>query len=69
MFAYNVEAHPEYVNGFDSLGEAHFVAGDLDRALTLYEHVLAQDPSSRNASGMIRRIREAQAGRSTRGAE
>ncbi len=44
LFRVNVELHPTYANGFDSLGEALHASGDLEGARTAFERALEIDP-------------------------
>ena len=45
VFRLNVELHPSYANGFDSLGEALQAAGALDEAAAAYRTALELDSS------------------------
>ncbi|MEM1125618.1 MAG: serine hydrolase [Bacteroidota bacterium] len=56
VFSLNVRAHPGSANVHDSLGEAYFEQGDLDRAHSSYRRALELDPSSVHAQTMIERI-------------
>jgi hypothetical protein len=56
-FELNVRAHPDYANGWDSLGEALAAAGERDRAIAAYERAVALDPHNSNAREWLRRLR------------
>jgi glyoxylase-like metal-dependent hydrolase (beta-lactamase superfamily II) len=55
-FELNVEISPESWNVYDSLAEANMAAGDLDRAVGLYEKSLELNPDNENAHAMLERI-------------
>jgi Tfp pilus assembly protein PilF len=40
VFKLNVELHPDYANGYDSLGEAYMKSGDKNLAIRNYEKAL-----------------------------
>jgi tetratricopeptide (TPR) repeat protein len=56
IFELNVEAYPESWNVYDSLGEAHMVRGDRDRAIELYRRSLELNPENGNAATMLERL-------------
>jgi glyoxylase-like metal-dependent hydrolase (beta-lactamase superfamily II) len=56
IFELNVEAYPESWNVYDSLGEAHMVRGDRDRAIELYRRSLELNPENGNAVTMLERL-------------
>jgi cytochrome c-type biogenesis protein CcmH/NrfG len=39
--------HPDYANGWDSLGEALAASGDADGAIAAYERAMRLEPSDR----------------------
>jgi tetratricopeptide (TPR) repeat protein len=57
VFKFNVEAHPESGNVYDSLAEAYMSNDQDDLAIAFYERSLEVDPSNDNAREMIRRIK------------
>lgn len=67
LFRLNVEVHPDYANGWDSLGEAYAALGELERAIASYERALAIDPDFRHAAEMLRRLRSDEAADTTHG--
>ena len=56
VFRLNVEAHPEYANGYDSLGEAYMTAGDKAKAIENYSKSLDLDPDNTNAREMLEKL-------------
>jgi glyoxylase-like metal-dependent hydrolase (beta-lactamase superfamily II) len=56
IFELNVEMYPESWNVYDSLGEAHMLAGDNDRAIELYRGSLEINPDNANAVTMLERL-------------
>jgi len=62
IFELNVRVHPDYANGWDSLGEALATASERERAIAAYERAVALDPDNSNAREWLRRLR---AGRET----
>jgi predicted Zn-dependent protease len=57
MFRLNVRVHPEYTNGWDSLGEAYTEAGDKANAIKAFEVVLAREPDNGRAREFLQRLR------------
>jgi len=57
VFELNTELHPQYANGYDSLGEAYMKSGDKKRAIRNYEKALALDPQNENAREMLKKLR------------
>ncbi len=57
-FELNCDSFPESSNAWDSLAEAHLVAGNMDLALRYYRKVLEVDPDHRNAQKQVREIQE-----------
>ncbi|GJM45160.1 MAG: hypothetical protein DHS20C21_20020 [Gemmatimonadota bacterium] len=57
IFTINTEQFPESPNTWDSLAEAHMIAGETERAIELYEKVLQMDPESQNARDMLAKLR------------
>lgn len=56
IFALNVERFPESWNVYDSLGEAHMLNGDDDRAIELYRKSLELNPDNDNAVTMLGKL-------------
>lgn len=56
IFALNVEVHPNYTNGYDSLGEAYLTADELDLAEESYRKALDMDPDFHNARRMLEKV-------------
>ncbi len=56
FFELGVHLYPEQSNSYDSLGEAYFENGDLERARKNYEKALELDPDSETAPVMLRKI-------------
>lgn len=54
----NTELHPDSWNVWDSLGEAHMVAGNRQRAIELYERSLELNPDNDNAREKLAELRE-----------
>ena len=59
LFRLNVQRFPASPNGYDSLGEALMMKGDLVAAETCYQRLLVLDPRNANARAMLVRIRGA----------
>lgn len=60
VFRLNVELHPGYANGWDSLGEGLATSGAIDEAVAAYERALALDPDGSvgaNARQQLERLR------------
>jgi predicted alpha/beta superfamily hydrolase len=57
IFEMNVGEFPNSANVYDSLAEAYFEKGDVERALRYYERALELDPGNRNAGEMIDRLK------------
>jgi CubicO group peptidase (beta-lactamase class C family) len=56
VFELNVDLFPKEANPYDSLAEAHLVAGDRERAITLYRKALEVDPEFENARRMLEKL-------------
>ncbi len=56
IFKLNVEVHPKYANGYDSLAEAYMDKGDKQLAIKNYAKSLELDPNNRNAVEMLNRL-------------
>jgi glyoxylase-like metal-dependent hydrolase (beta-lactamase superfamily II) len=56
IFELNVEMYPESWNVYDSLGEAHMLSGDTDRAIELYRRSLEINPDNDNGVAMLQRL-------------
>jgi len=48
VFELNVAIHPDYINGYDSLGDGYRGAGRLEEAAAAYRRALELDPGSGN---------------------
>ncbi len=57
VFRLNVELHPHYANGYDSLGEALYHTGALEEALANYRKAYEMDPSLTTSARMIKKIK------------
>ena len=51
-------AYPEAFNPYDSLGEAHMIAGHHDLAVANYQHSLDLNPDNTNAVAMLARLQD-----------
>jgi CubicO group peptidase (beta-lactamase class C family) len=49
IFKLNIEAHPKYANGYDSLAEAYMISGNKTLAIKNYAKSLELDPNNANA--------------------
>ncbi len=58
IFKLNVEIHPNYANGYDSLGEAYMKAGENELAIQNYQKSLELDPGNNNAKEMLEVLRK-----------
>jgi tetratricopeptide (TPR) repeat protein len=58
IFKLNVEIHPEYANGYDSLGEAYMKSGENELAIENYQKSLELDPNNDNAKEMLEVLRK-----------
>lgn len=58
IFGLNTELHPDSWNVWDSLAEAHIVAGNRRRAIELYEKSLALNPENDNAREKLAELRQ-----------
>ncbi len=56
IFKLNIDIHPGYANGFDSLGEAYMVSGEKDLAIRNYKKSLELDPQNENAVNMLKKL-------------
>jgi glyoxylase-like metal-dependent hydrolase (beta-lactamase superfamily II) len=56
IFEINVDRYPESWNVYDSLGEAHMLRGDRERAISLYRRSLELNPDNRNGVTMLQRL-------------
>ncbi|MEX2282188.1 MAG: tetratricopeptide repeat protein [Gemmatimonadota bacterium] len=55
-FRLNVRVHPEYVNGWDSLGEAYEQAGQIAEAIAAFQEVLRREPNNGRAREILARL-------------
>lgn len=62
IFELNTRLFPESANGWDSLGEAHMLLKNDDKAVECYQKSLQLNPDNKNAESMIAKIRERNAG-------
>ena len=58
FFALNAEEYPDSYNVYDSLGEAYFIQGNFDEALSQYRKSLLINPANENGKLMIATIRD-----------
>lgn len=56
VFRLNVELHPHYANGYDSLGEALYENGQLEEALVQFRKAYDMDPSMTTSARWIKKI-------------
>ena len=56
VFELNAESYPDSFNVWDSLAEAHKVAGDREKAIELYRKSLAINPGNANAVRMLEEL-------------
>jgi tetratricopeptide (TPR) repeat protein len=57
VFKLNIDLHPQYANGYDSLAEAYMKSGDKKQAIRNYEKALELDPKNENAKEMLKELR------------
>ena len=57
LFRLNVRVHPDYTNGWDSLGEAYAEAGRRAEAIAAFEEVLRREPGNGRAREFVERLR------------
>ena len=57
VFRMNVRVHPNYTNGWDSLGEAYAETGDVANAIKAFEVVLQREPANGRARELLARLR------------
>ena len=57
IFRLNVSEHPDWANGYDSLGEGYMRAERVELAIRNYEKSLQFDPTNRNAVEMLDQLR------------
>jgi len=58
IFKLNVELHPDYANGYDSLGGAYMKAGENELAIENYKKSLQLDPENENAVETLKKLKE-----------
>jgi tetratricopeptide (TPR) repeat protein len=57
VFKLNIELHPQYANGYDSLGEAYMKNGDKKQAIRNYDKALELNPKNENAKEKLKKLR------------
>jgi tetratricopeptide (TPR) repeat protein len=57
IFKLNVEAYPQSVNVYDSLGEAYMLSGDKALAIKNYQRAVELNPQNTNAIEMLKKLR------------
>jgi tetratricopeptide (TPR) repeat protein len=58
IFNLNVKLHPDYANGYDSLGEAYMAKGENELAIRNYKKSLELDPQNDNAVQMLKKLKK-----------
>ena len=58
IFRLNISLHPEYTNGYDSLGEAYMKTGDKISAIKAYEKALELDPNMNSAKNALKILKK-----------
>ncbi len=58
IFELNVDLHPDYANGYDSLAEAYMNAGENELAIKNYRKSLELEPGNNNAKEMLKKLRK-----------
>lgn len=58
IFKLNVEANPDYANGYDSLAEVYMKNGQKNLAIKYYEKALESNPDNKNARDMLIRLKK-----------
>lgn len=53
IFKLNVETHPKYANGYDSLGEAYMKSGNRELAIKYFQKSVELDPTNDNGHEML----------------
>ncbi len=56
IFRLNVDLHPGFANGYDSLGEAYLKAGDKEKAIRAYQKALELDPELGSAKSALEKL-------------
>jgi Flp pilus assembly protein TadD len=57
VFRLNVRVHPQYANGWDSLGEGYERAGRVEEAIAAFERVLQLEPHNPRARELLQRLK------------
>ena len=57
VFRLNVRVHPDYANGWDSLGEAYADSGDRVNAIMAFEQLLKLEPNNGRAREFLLRLK------------
>ncbi len=57
IFKLNVDAYPQSVNVYDSLGEAYEASGDKELAIKNYQKVIELNPQNTNAAERLKKLR------------
>ena len=58
IFKLNVKIHPDYANGYDSLGEAYLEMGEKDLAVAAYKKALELDPGMESSKRALEKLKE-----------
>lgn len=56
VFSMILSDHPDSWNGYDSIGEAYYMLGDKEKAITNYKKSLELNPQNTNAVKMLKKI-------------
>ncbi|MGH7469466.1 MAG: tetratricopeptide repeat protein [Longimicrobiales bacterium] len=57
MFRLNLRVHPDYANGWDSLGETYQQTGRVSEAIAAFERVLQLEPHNARAREFLQRLK------------
>jgi|GEM_PF-3952196 len=58
IFKLNIEIHPQYANGYDSLGEAYMIDGNKALAIKNYKKALELTPNTQSAIEALKKLRK-----------
>ncbi len=56
FFIFNIKAHPDAFNTYDSLGEAYMKAGQREKAIMNFRKSLELNPENENATEMLKKL-------------